>query len=225
MACSDGALNRSVVCKVTYRNAWESRLESDRRTADGVAVLRTAPDAPILEVDDLQTHFFTPAGVIRGGRRRVLLSSKPAKRWAWSANPAAAKASTALSILRLVASPPGRIVGGAIRFEGTQPARSARDRDGSHPRQRHLDDLPGADDLAQSAATRPASRSARRSRCIRACRGKDAMDGAVEMLRRVSHPRTGAARAGLSAPIVRRHAAARDDRHGAVLQSEGADRR
>ena len=41
------------------------------------------------------------------------------------------KSVTALSILRLVANPPGRIVGGAIRFEGTQPARSQRARDGA----------------------------------------------------------------------------------------------
>ena len=98
------------------------------------------------------------------------------------------KSVTALSVLRLVANPPGRIVGGAIRFEGTQPARAHRDRDGADPRQRDLDDLPGADDLAQPALHRRAADQ----------RGDRAASGAVaharrwtrrvEMLRRVSIP-------------------------------------
>ena len=97
------------------------------------------------------------------------------------------KSVTALSILRLVANPPGRIVGGAIRFEGTQPARSQRARDGEHPRQRHLDDLPGADDLAQPAVHGRAADRRGDRRCTRGCRGATPCDQAVEMLRRVSH--------------------------------------
>ena len=42
----------------------------------------------------------------------------PAKHWGWSAKSGCGKSVTALSVLRLVADPPGRIVGGAIRFEG-----------------------------------------------------------------------------------------------------------
>ena len=98
------------------------------------------------------------------------------------------KSVTALSILRLVAGPPGRIVGGAIRFQGTDLLDSQRAADGKHPRQRDLDDLPGADDLAQSACRPPAIRSARRSRCISGLSRRDAMDQAVDMLRRVHIP-------------------------------------
>ncbi len=42
----------------------------------------------------------------------------PARRWASSASRGCGKSVTALSVLRLVADPPGRIVGGAIRFAG-----------------------------------------------------------------------------------------------------------
>ena len=45
------------------------------------------------------------------------------------------------------------------------------------------------------------------------------------MLDLVQHPRAGAAREGISAPALGRHAPARHDRHGAGLQSQGADRR
>ena len=40
------------------------------------------------------------------------------------------KSVTALSILRLVANPPGRIVGGAIRFEGSNLLELSESRDG-----------------------------------------------------------------------------------------------
>ncbi len=45
-----------------------------------------------------------------------------------------------------------------------------------------------------------------------------AMDRAADMLRLVRHPQPAASRARLPAPVLGRHAPARDDRHGAVLQ-------
>jgi len=50
------------------------------------------------------------------------------------------------------------------------------------------------------------------------------MNRAVEMLRQVYIPNRNAA-CTPTAPALRRHAPAGDDRHGAVVQSEGADRR
>ena len=72
---------------------------------------------PLLEVDDLQTHFFTPDGVIRAVNG-VSYSLKAGETLGVVGESGCGKSVTALSILRLVASPPGRIVGGAIRFEG-----------------------------------------------------------------------------------------------------------
>jgi peptide/nickel transport system ATP-binding protein len=71
----------------------------------------------LLEIDDLQTHFFTPGGVIRAVNG-VSYHLKPGETLGVVGESGCGKSVTALSILRLVASPPGRIVGGAIRFEG-----------------------------------------------------------------------------------------------------------
>ena len=71
----------------------------------------------ILQVDDLQTHFFTAVGTVRAvdGVSYDLMSGETLGVVGESG---CGKSVSALSILRLVANPPGRIVGGAIRFEG-----------------------------------------------------------------------------------------------------------
>jgi oligopeptide/dipeptide ABC transporter ATP-binding protein len=78
----------------------------------------SAPGRPILEIEDLQTHFFTPAGAIRAVDG-VSYSLRSGETLGVVGESGCGKSVTALSILRLVANPPGRIVGGAIRFEGT----------------------------------------------------------------------------------------------------------
>ena len=54
---------------------------------------------------------------------------------------------------------------------------------------------------------------------------RDAEQKAIEMLALVGIPAPDAARARVSAPVVRRHAPAGDDRDGAGVQSQAADRR
>ena len=73
--------------------------------------------APLLEIRDLQTHFFTDDGVVRAVDG-VSLTIEPGKTLAVVGESGSGKSVTALSVLRLVASPPGRIVGGSIRFRG-----------------------------------------------------------------------------------------------------------
>ena len=105
-----------------------------------------------------------------------------------------------------------------------QSAGAERRRDGGHSRQRDLDDLPGADDLAEPADDdRPPDQRSRRAAPGRvAPRGDGPGDrGAAPR----PHPGAGAPRARLPAPAFGRHAAARDDRDGAVVQPEAADRR
>src|ERR1700737_3245489 len=83
-----------------------------------VPKVRPAPAEPILEVADLRTWFFTRDGVVRavdGVSCHVI----PGETLAIVGESGCGKSVTALSILRLVPSPPGRIVGGAIRFDGT----------------------------------------------------------------------------------------------------------
>ena len=83
----------------------------------------TAPESPIesaqtvLQMEDLQTHFFTPVGVVRAVDG-VSYDLKSGETLGVVGESGCGKSVSALSILRLVANPPGRIVGGAIRFEG-----------------------------------------------------------------------------------------------------------
>jgi len=74
-------------------------------------------NGPLLEIRDLQTHFFTDDGVVRAVDG-VSLAIEPGRTLAVVGESGSGKSVTALSILRLVASPPGRIVGGSIRFRG-----------------------------------------------------------------------------------------------------------
>ncbi len=72
---------------------------------------------PILDVSDLRTWFFTRDGVVRavdGVSFHVL----PGETLAIVGESGCGKSVTALSVLRLIPSPPGRIVSGAIRFAG-----------------------------------------------------------------------------------------------------------
>ena len=64
------------------------------------------------------THFFTADGHHPRGRRRVASTSTPARRWASSANPAAARASRPCRSCGCCRRRLGRTVGGSIRFEG-----------------------------------------------------------------------------------------------------------
>jgi peptide/nickel transport system ATP-binding protein len=72
---------------------------------------------PLLEIQDLQTQFFTPTGVVRAVDG-VSCSVRGGETLGVVGESGCGKSVTALSILRLVASPPGKIVGGSIRFEG-----------------------------------------------------------------------------------------------------------
>ncbi|MEE9521844.1 MAG: ABC transporter ATP-binding protein [candidate division NC10 bacterium] len=71
----------------------------------------------MLTVDGLQTHFFTEEGVVRAVDG-VTLSVRPGEMLGLVGESGCGKTVTALSILRLVPDPPGRIVGGTISFEG-----------------------------------------------------------------------------------------------------------
>jgi len=73
-------------------------------------------DGAILELSDLRTYFFTPAGVVKAvdgvgftihrGRTLGVLGES-----------GSGKSVTALSVMRLVADPPGRIISGRAMFE------------------------------------------------------------------------------------------------------------
>ena len=76
-----------------------------------------APARTVLNIDNLQTHFFTSGGVVRAVDG-VSYNVKSGETLGVVGESGCGKSVTALSVLRLVASPPGRIVGGAIHFDG-----------------------------------------------------------------------------------------------------------
>jgi len=75
------------------------------------------PTETVLEINDLQTHFFTAGGVVRAVDG-VSYAVRSHETLGIVGESGCGKSVTALSVLRLVADPPGRIVGGHIRFEG-----------------------------------------------------------------------------------------------------------
>src|SRR5208337_3105239 len=81
------------------------------------AMVATSRPATLLEVEELKTYFFTRDGVIRAVDG-VSFSVAHAETLAIVGESGCGKSVTSLSILRLIAAPPGRTVGGRVLFEG-----------------------------------------------------------------------------------------------------------
>jgi oligopeptide/dipeptide ABC transporter ATP-binding protein len=144
------------------------------------------PPEMVLEIDNLQTHFFTSAGVVRAVDG-VSYAVRSGETLGVVGESGCGKSVTALSILRLVADPPGRILGGAIRFNGTNLL---------DLRESEMEGIRGNDIsmIFQEPMTslNPLLTVGRQiSEAIALHRGvsrRDARDQAVEMLRRVHIP-------------------------------------
>ncbi len=76
-----------------------------------------AAHAPLLEVVDLRTHFFTMAGVVPAVDRLSFAIEKGSTLGVVGES-GCGKSVTALSVMRLVSDPPGKIIGGNIFFNG-----------------------------------------------------------------------------------------------------------
>src|SRR5436190_9475507 len=72
---------------------------------------------PLLEVDGLKTYFYTRDGIVRAVDG-VSFTVFPGETLAVVGESGCGKSVTSLSILRLIASPPGKIVSGRIVFQG-----------------------------------------------------------------------------------------------------------
>jgi oligopeptide/dipeptide ABC transporter ATP-binding protein len=80
--------------------------------------MRELPDAaPLLEVVDLKTHFFTREGVVRAVDG-VSFELERGRTLGIVGESGCGKSVTALSIMGLIPKPPARIVGGEVLFEG-----------------------------------------------------------------------------------------------------------
>ena len=70
----------------------------------------------LLQLNDLQTHFFTEEGIVRAVNG-VTYDLLPGETLGLVGESGCGKSVSALSILRLIPNPPGKIVGGEIVFE------------------------------------------------------------------------------------------------------------
>ena len=91
-------------------------------------------EAAVLDVKGLQTVFFTNSGLFKAVDD-VSFSVRRGETLAIVGESGCGKSVTALSIMRLVPNPPGKIVGGAVMLEGTNLFGDAL-RDILDPRQR-----------------------------------------------------------------------------------------
>jgi len=94
------------------------QVTTDRKSASAYAVTRTGEQTgPVIDVKGLRTYLFTRAGVVKAVDD-VSFALRRGETLAVVGESGCGKSMTALSIMRLVPNPPGKIVGGAITLDG-----------------------------------------------------------------------------------------------------------
>ena len=178
----------------------------------------------LLDVRNLHTEFRTGAGLVRAVDG-VSYTVDPGETVAIVGESGSGKSVGAMSILRLIPDPPGRITEGQILFGGRDLLRLSRRGDARGARQRDRHGVPGADDVAQSGADhRPpdhrdaAAASRRRPRDGRPARHRASLAWSAS-------PTRSAGCGQYPAPALRRHAPAHHDRHRAHLRAAADHRR
>jgi len=82
---------------------------------------------PLLQVDDLKTYFYTEEGVVKAVDG-VTFDVKHGEILGLVGESGCGKTVSALSILRLIPVPPGKIVSGSVQFEGEELTRMSEDK-------------------------------------------------------------------------------------------------
>ena len=94
----------------------------------------------ILEIKDLAIHFYTEDGDV-AAVNGIDLALRHGDTLGLVGETGAGKTTTAKGILRLIPSPPGKIVSGKVLFDGENPGRQ------------DIHDLPGPHDCPESGAS------------------------------------------------------------------------
>ena len=179
---------------------------------------------PLLEVDDLRVSFATEDGIVRAVDG-VSFSVGAGEVVAIVGESGSGKSVTAMTLMGLTRGPNAKFEGTAM-FDGPGPDRRARVRAAESPRSGHRHGLPGPDELARPRLPDRRRRSSSRSgsTIARSPRrpGAGPRGGDDGTGRDPARPRADAL---LSARVLRRDAPAGDDRDGALLLAQAADRR
>ena len=194
----------------------------DRKASPAYAMTKAGVQAgTVIEVKGLQTYLFTRSGVVKAVDD-VSFSLRRGETLAVVGESGCGKSMTALSIMRLVPSPPGKIVGGTITLEGKDlvqldeaEMRDIRGNEISMIFQEPMTSLNPVltigHQIAEAVRLHQDSVEDRRER-----------EGGGHAAAR-QDPRAVAARERVPASTFGWHAAAGDDRDGARLQPAGAD--
>ena len=178
---------------------------------------------PLLDIRGLKTHFATDDGIVHAVDG-VDLAIDRGETVGVVGESGCGKTITAMSVLKLIPMPPGRIVAGQILWKGrdlvpldADAMRKIRSKEIAMVFQEPMTSLnPVYHDRRPDRRGDPPPRGAVAPRRPR----QDRRDAAPRQ-----HPQSRAARARLPAPVLRRHAPAGDDRHGALLRPAAPHRR
>ncbi len=146
------------------------------RRAESAAADDDARIAAPRACEDLRTHFFTRAGVVKAVDDVSASRVERGEVLGLVGESGSGKTMTGFSIMGLV-DPPGRIVGGTHPASRAQDLRDARRaRDARAARQPHRDDLPGPDDDAESGAAHRHADDRDGARARTTCRAREARE-------------------------------------------------
>jgi oligopeptide transport system ATP-binding protein len=141
---------------------------------------------PLLEVDDLHMHFFTRDGVVKAVDG-VSFTLETSKTLGVVGESGSGKSVTALSIMRLIPEPPGKVVRGDIRFKGESilqmSEKEQRKLRGNRIAMIFQDPM-----TSLNPVYRIGKQIAEPLRVHKGCSRKEAWDAAVELLDRVGIP-------------------------------------
>ena len=177
---------------------------------------------PLLEVRDLRVSFRTEDGLVRAVDG-VSFDVAPGEVLGIVGESGSGKSVTVMSIMRLIRDP-NAVFEGEVIYKGRDLLKlelgQMREVRGSEIAMIFQDPM-----TSLNPVYRVGWQIAEQVRAHEKISKADAHRRAIELLDSCRHPRAAAARRRLSAPVLGRHAPARDDRDGALLQSRPADRR
>ena len=176
--------------------------------------------ATLLEVKNLKTHFFTDDGVVKAVDG-ISYDVEEGETLGLVGESGCGKSVSALSILRLIPTPPGKIVDGEVWFEGEDLLKVDEDEirqiRGNHIAMIFQEPMTSLNPVLTIGRQITEALELHMDMDRRA-----ATKRAIELLEMVGIPSRGLADQRLPAPVLRRHAPARDDRHGPLLQPAGS---